>query len=68
MARKGYLLISGGLFAIVAMAHLCRLVFDWRITVDDAVIPMWVSWVGLVIPGTLALWAFLLGRRVDPDA
>jgi hypothetical protein len=62
------LILSGGLFAIVALAHLCRLVFAWRIVVDDALIPMWVSWVGLVIPGALALWAFLLSRRGDQDA
>jgi hypothetical protein len=56
------------LFAIVALAHLCRLVFAWRIVADGVVISLWVSWIGLAIPGALALWAFLLVRRAERDA
>ena len=63
MQQKMYYLISGTLFAVVAIAHACRLVLGWEIAVDAVTIPMWVSWVGFVVPGVLAPWAFYLLRR-----
>ena len=58
MRGNAYFAVSGSLFAIVAAAHLCRLVFGWSIVVDDIAIPSWVSWLGFLLPGGLALWAF----------
>jgi hypothetical protein len=60
-----YTLISGLLFAVVAMAHAARLLLGWNITVDGVAVPMWVSWAGLAVPALLALWAFALYRRAD---
>jgi len=68
MHHKGYFLISGTLFAVVALAHLLRLVLGWQILVNGTDIPMWVSWLGLAVPGALALWAFSLRRRTSHDA
>ena len=65
MMQRAYYIISGALFAIVALAHLCRLVFGWQIFVDETTIPMWVSWAGFAVPGPLAYWAFYLSLRND---
>lgn len=64
MNLRLYCFISGALFSIVAFAHLARLVFGWEIYVDNTMVPMWVSWAGLVIPGLFALWAFMLVNRL----
>ena len=45
-----------------------RILLAWRIIIDETVIPLWISWVGVVIPGGLALWAFVLWRREDRGA
>ena len=68
MTQTAYLLLSGTLFATVAVAHLARLVFGWSILVDTEVVPMWVSWLGLLIPGGLAVWAgvILMGLPKKP--
>jgi hypothetical protein len=50
---KTYALIAGILFALVALVHLWRIVAGWDIVIDGTAVPMWVSWVGLVIPGAL---------------
>lgn len=63
MHSKAYCLLSGALFAIVAVAHLFRLLLGWQILVDGTSVPMWVSWLGLAVPGALAVWAFSLARR-----
>ena len=45
-------------FSLVAIAHLLRLISQVEILVGGAVVPMWVSVVGLLVAGTLAvaLW------------
>jgi hypothetical protein len=45
-------------FSLVAVAHLLRIIFQTEVLVGGASIPMWVSVVGLVVPGALAvaLW------------
>ncbi len=55
---KRYCVISGILFTLVAVAHLLRIVYGLPISIGDFNAPMWMSWVGLIIPGALAVWAF----------
>jgi hypothetical protein len=62
MGLKEYCVASGILFSLVALAHLLRIVFGIPVHVDDFDVPMLVSWVGLVVPAGLALWAFRLSR------
>lgn len=58
MGHKQYCVVSGTLFALIALAHLLRIVYGMSVQVDDYVVPMLVSWVALIIPGALAVWAF----------
>lgn len=62
MGHKGYCVASGILFSLVALAHLSRIVFAVPVQVDEFDVPMFVSWVGLVVPTGLAFWAFRLSR------
>ena len=63
MSSYLYNLISGLLFAVVAISHAARLFLGWDIMVDGIEVPMWVSWAGLVVPGLLALWSIVLCGR-----
>ena len=58
MTSRSYCLVSGGLFTLVTLAHLVRILYGMPITVDEYDVPMWVSWIGLVVPAGLAFWAF----------
>lgn len=60
---KPFTLISAILFAIVALAHLVRIVQGWEILVDDVSIPVWVSVVGVVVPGGLAIMLYRESKR-----
>ena len=46
------------IFTLVALTHLCRIVVGWEVTIQRSVVPMWVSYLGGVIAGGLAvmLW------------
>lgn len=50
-------------FTIVAAAHLLRLVDGTQIVVGSTSIPMWVSFVGVLVPGLIA---FLLWKETRP--
>ena len=64
MGHRNYCIVSGALFALVALAHLLRIVNGMSISVDDYAVPMLVSWVGMVIPAALAFCAFrIAGTR-----
>ena len=63
MGHKDYCTVSGVLFTLVALAHLLRIVNGMSIQVDEYEVPMFVSWVGLVVPASLAVWAFRINRE-----
>ena len=46
------------LLALVAVAHVVRLVLGIEVTVGGNAVPQWVSGVGILVPGAIAvgLW------------
>lgn len=60
---RTYLLISGVLFGIVALAHVLRLASGWQVQIGPLSVPLWISVIGAIVPGTLSAWAFNLARR-----
>ena len=60
---KTFFLVAGVIFAVVALVHLVRVVMDWSVTIGDWSIPMWVSWIALVVAGGLALLGLRLSER-----
>ncbi|MEJ2128045.1 MAG: hypothetical protein P8X81_04280 [Woeseiaceae bacterium] len=63
MNVKTYCTVSGLLFALVALAHLIRIINGMSVQVDNYAVPMLASWIGLVVPAGLAIWAFRLTRQ-----
>jgi hypothetical protein len=61
MEYKKYCVVSGILFSLVALAHLLRIAFGMAVQVDAYAIPMALSWIGLIVPGALAIWAIRIG-------
>jgi hypothetical protein len=61
---RAYLQISGVLFGIIAVGHLFRLFRHWPVDLAGHVVPLSVSWLGLVLAGGLSIWAFRLVRAL----
>jgi len=55
---KNYMAISGSIFAIVAFAHLLRIIDGWEVIVNGQAVPMTISYMAFVATGLLAVWAF----------
>jgi hypothetical protein len=55
--------VAGVVFAVVAVLHLLRIYMNWPVVIADWSVPMWVSWVGLVIAGGLAFFGLRLAAR-----
>lgn len=62
MGYRQYCVVSGILFALVALAHLLRIVNDIPVLVDEYDVPMLLSWIGFAVPAVLAFWAFRLTK------
>jgi hypothetical protein len=58
MDRKTFCMLAGIIFTLVALFHLVRIFMEWPVLIGDWFVPMWVSWVALIVAGGLALFGF----------
>jgi hypothetical protein len=63
---KPFTTIAVGIFALVAATHACRIWQGWEIVIAGTVIPMWASYVGLVIAAGLATMVWRESRLEKP--
>ncbi len=64
MNHRTYCGVSATLFSVVALAHLMRLFNGWSVEIETMTVPMLASWLGLIIPGLLAVWGFREVRKI----
>ncbi len=55
---RRYAQVSSAFFALIAVAHLVRLVMNVPVQVADFAIPVWASAGGFVLTAGLAAWGF----------
>ena len=67
MDAKTFSLVAGVIFAVVALFHLAQIFMEWTVIIGDWSIPMWVSWIALVVAGGLALLGLRLSERRQGD-
>ena len=58
MTAKNYSLLAAVIFAIIALLQLTRALSGWEITVGTTVMPVWPSWIAVLVAGTLAWLGF----------
>jgi len=56
MDKRAYNTLTAALFLAVAVTHLLRIVFGWSAQIGGLDIPLWVSWLAVVIGAGLAYW------------
>ena len=62
MASK-YVVVSGVLFGVIAVGQAVRALNQWPVNVGSFDVPVWVSWVAMVVAGSLCMWAFRSGHK-----
>ncbi len=63
MTEKNYLIVSATMFALVALMHFVRLLNHWSFQIGTMTVPIWGSWLVLLIGFFLSVWAFRLISR-----
>lgn len=63
MNQKTLNTVAGAIFALVALAHVLRIVMGWSVMVGSWAVPMWVSWVAFLVAGGLSYFALSLALR-----
>jgi hypothetical protein len=64
---KTFTWIAVAIFTLMAVVHIIRLFTDFQIIIGSHTIPMWVSYVGIVVPLGLA-WMLCREARGRPTA
>ena len=60
LSSKTFFQIAGIIFFVVALVHLLRILSNWQASVANWNVPMWLSYIGLVVAGYLAYNALKL--------
>jgi hypothetical protein len=63
MTHQTFSLNTAVIFLLIALLHAIRLLRGWEVTIAGAVVPMWISWIALVIAAYLAYEGFRLARK-----
>jgi hypothetical protein len=63
MKSKSYELVSGAVFGVIATFQAIRAVLQVPAQVGAQVVPVWISWVAVVVAGCLCIWAFRTARQ-----
>jgi len=58
-----YAVVSGVVFGVIAFAQLLRAVNQVPAQVGGIEIPMWASWLAVVLAGSMCAWAFASRRK-----
>ncbi len=58
MKSKNYFFINCIIFGLIFLVHVLRVLNNWNARVENFVVPMWFSWVALIVMGYLSFEAF----------
>jgi hypothetical protein len=56
---NSYVAVSALIFAVVALAHLVRILKRWSVQIGPHAVSVSVSWIGLVVAALLSIWGFM---------
>lgn len=62
MSQRTFSLVAGVVFGLVALAHVLRILLGWSIVIQDLSVPMWASWIAVIVMGYLAYEGFRLAK------
>ena len=60
MNQKTYNMCAGIIFAIIAVVQLVRVMQGWPAVINEMPIPVWVSWIAILLAGFMAYGGFQL--------
>src|ERR1700681_1929025 len=65
MTHQTFSLNTAVIFLLITFLHAIRLLRGWQVTIEGAVVPIWISWIALAIAAYLAYQRFPVGEDQD---
>ena len=62
MNHKTYFKVTSLIFLIIAVLHLLRAVYGWEAVINGYTIPVWASWVAVLVAGFLAFRGYQISK------
>ena len=63
MNTKTYSLVTGVIFLIIAVMHALRIVYGWEAMIGGWAVPIWFSWIGVLLAGFLSYTGITSSRK-----
>lgn len=63
MDRSTFTLVAAVIFAAIAVLHASRIFYGWEAVIGGWAVPVWLSWVLLVVSGYLAWNGWQLAHK-----
>ena len=63
MTTRTFCRLAAAIFALVAVLQLIRIVMGWSVTLNGLEVPVWASWIAVIVAGTLSLIGFRAAMR-----
>ena len=63
MSQRTFTIIASAIFGVVALLHVLRIFLGWPAVIGGWTVPMWLSWIGLVVAGGLSYFGISLAMR-----
>ena len=62
MSSRNFAMLAAAIFAVIALVQLMRAASGWPVTVGTTMVPVWISWIAVVVAGGLAWLGFAASR------
>jgi hypothetical protein len=59
---KPFTTIAVVAFLVICVVHILRMIFGWEVVIDHVVIPTWISGIGALLSGLLAVMVWKESR------
>ena len=63
MNARSYCMLAAAVFAVVAVLQLLRILTGWSVSVNGYAIPIFGSWIAVIVAGGLSGLGFATARR-----
>jgi hypothetical protein len=63
MSQRTFTIVASAIFGVVALLHVLWIFFGWPAVISGWTMPMWLSWIALVVAGGLSYFGISLAMR-----
>ena len=63
MSQKTFTKIATVILGIVTLLQLLRIFLGWSVVIGGWMVPMWFSWIAVVVAGSLSYFGIRLATR-----